>query len=81
MTDTPTIPDMVPVKSSNVESVGYHEPSQTLHIKFKTGGHYSYPGVTPEAHKAFVGAESVGKHFSQNILGKFPHTKLKTDAT
>ena len=31
------------------------------------GAVYHYPNFTPEAHAAFVGAESIGKHFGQHI--------------
>lgn len=73
--------EMAPVKSSNVESVGHDAASNTLHVKFKSGGHYTYPNVTPEKHKALVGAESVGKHLQQNIIGKkdHPHTKMESN--
>lgn len=73
-----TIPEMKHVKSSNVEAVGYHPESSTLHVKFRGGSHYTYAGVSPQQHTDLVGAESVGKHLNQNIIGKFAHTKLET---
>lgn len=70
-----TKPDMTPVKSSNIHSVGYSPEERALHVQFKSGAHYRYDGVSPQQHQALVGAESVGKHLNQNIIGKFQHTK------
>lgn len=71
-----TIPEMKPVKSSNVESVGYHPESKTLHVKFKGGGHYTHTCVSASEHAALMSAESVGKAYNSNIKGIFPHQKL-----
>lgn len=76
MTDTSNIPTMTPVESSNIKAVGYHPESRTMHIQFKSGGHYRYADVPPETHEAFMAAESKGGHFSKNFAGKFKHTKL-----
>jgi hypothetical protein len=69
--------EMVPVVSSNLESIGYDEPSQVLQVKFKgTGKTYSYTGVTPAAHKGLMAARSKGSHFATTIRGKFDAKKL-----
>lgn len=61
--DAPEIA-LTPVESSKLAAVGYDSATRTLAVTFKTGNAlYCYPGVTPEQHAAFVGAESVGKHF------------------
>ena len=49
--------------SSLIEKFSYDEPTQTLHIHFRKGGHYGYNPVTPEEHEAMRSAESHGKHF------------------
>lgn len=58
---------MQPVNSSSIEAVGYDEPSRTLHVRFNSGTHYSYPNVDPEEHRALVEADSIGAHFSKHI--------------
>jgi len=60
---------LTPVKSNQVKAVGYDAATQTLAVTFTRGAGaiYHYPNVTPEAHAAFVGAESIGKHFGQHI--------------
>ena len=60
---------MQPVRSSNIESVGYEDG--TMHVKFKSGKTYVFAEVPTEAHAAFVGADSVGKHFAAHIKGKY----------
>jgi hypothetical protein len=68
---------MTPVESSNIHSIGYDAPSRTMHIKFKSGGHYTYADVPPEVHQEFMGAESKGKHFKSSFAGKYEHKKLE----
>lgn len=71
------LPTMTGVKSSNLEAVGYDEPSRTMHVRFKNGGLYKYSDVAPHTHQAFVTADSVGKHFAKNIAGKYIHSKVQ----
>lgn len=77
------IPAMLPVKkSSNVAHVGYDEATGTLHVVYKTGGHYAYAGVPKELHDAMWKAESVGSFINSNITSNsikpaFKHTKIK----
>jgi len=65
-----------PVQSSNVKSVGYDEPSRTMHVEFRDGGVYEYSGVPPETHQALVSAPSVGTHLHAHIKGRFPARRL-----
>lgn len=66
------------VDSSQVKAVGYDEASKTLAVQFKHGAQaiYHYPGVEPATHAEFIGAESLGKYFRDNLktlpFEKFP---------
>nr|WP_319566233.1 KTSC domain-containing protein [uncultured Rhodoferax sp.] len=75
----PTIA-LVPVKSNQVKAVGYDASTQTLAVTFTRGAGaiYHYPNVTAEAHAAFIGAESIGKHFGQHIQS-LPFSKFAPD--
>lgn len=65
--DAPHI-DLSPVESSKLAAVGYDAATQTLAVTFKTGNAvYHYPNVTPEQHAAFIGSDSIGKHFGQHF--------------
>ena len=69
--------DRTPVKSSNVDSVGYDPETSTLEIQFKSGGVYQYAGVDPDTHQSLMGAESIGRFVNQNIVkGGFKFNKV-----
>lgn len=70
------IPDLTPVKSSNIEAVG-HE-GDTLYVRFKNSGTYAYKGVDAAKHQALIGADSVGKYLAEHIRSKHEGVKLPT---
>jgi hypothetical protein len=69
------------VTSSNLYSVGYHEPDLILEVTFhKDGtptGTYRYLGISRERYEALLAAESVGSYFAQHIKGKYDCTKIE----
>ena len=66
---------MIPVKSSNIEEVGYDQSKGVLHVKFRGGAHYSYEGVPPDINSRLHGSESIGRFIHENVKGKFRHRK------
>ena len=56
-----------PVKSTNVESVGYNDEEKVLEVKFRSGGVYQYAGVQPEMYADLLNAESIGRFVSQVV--------------
>jgi hypothetical protein len=64
---------MLPVKSSQINSVGWQ--SGTLFIEFNKGTVYSYDRVPESFFEALKKAESVGKYFAAQIKGKFEFEK------
>ena len=73
MKTIPTIP-MSPVKSSQIEAIGYQ--GTTLAIKFRGGSVYHYADVDAKTFAALQNAESIGKHFGQHVRPHFKATKL-----
>jgi len=69
--------DMHPVKSSNVDAVGYDPASRKMHIRFKNGGTYCYHDVPQDKHAALIAAPSVGSFVHQNIRGIHKHSKVE----
>jgi len=68
---------MHPVKSSQIDSVGYDEPTMTLYIEFKKGSVYSYAEVPIEKYNSLlIPTMSVGKYFFAEIKGKYIYEKL-----
>ena len=56
-----------PVKSWQIKDVHYDATGKTLHVRFHSGGHYSYAGVEKKIADGLTTAESVGKYFGQHI--------------
>ena len=67
----------VPVKSSQVKSVGYHPEYKTLAVTFHGGAIYQYHDVPADIHARMMKAESIGKFLHAEIKGKFKHTKVE----
>lgn len=61
------MPDLVPVKSSNVSAVGHDPDANELHVEFKNGGKYVYNGISADQHQALMGAKSIGSHLHKVI--------------
>lgn len=66
------LPEMHPVRSSNIHAVGHDIDRNELHIQFKDkdgnpGAHHYYPGVERNTFHEMMGADSVGSWFHQNI--------------
>ena len=78
---------MTPVSSNQVKAIGYDPAAKILAVTFTRGAGaiYHYPNVEPEQHAAFVGAESIGKHFGAHIqrlpFDKFPAPTAEADKT
>lgn len=77
MSETPPkTPTLIPVTSSNLESVGYDPETRLLAVKFKRGGAvYHYEDVDPHHFDAIQQAESAGKYFHEH-LRSLPFTKI-----
>lgn len=69
--------NMVPVSSSNVESVGYDEENQILYVKFLSGSLYSYKNVNKVEYEALLNAPSVGSYLHRNIKNVYPYERIE----
>ena len=65
-----------PVSSSNLQSIGYDEASQTLEIEFLNGGVYQYFDVPSKVHTELMNAASHGQYLAQNIKGFYRYSKV-----
>jgi len=73
-----TIP-MTGVKSSQIESLGYHPETKTLAVKFLKGAEYRYANVEPAQYDALIKAPSVYSLFNSTIKANpatYPYTKM-----
>jgi len=65
---------MKPVKSSNIQAIGYDAATKVLSVEFKTGL-YHYQGVSQEVYDAFEKSESIGKFHVQHIKNTYKFIK------
>ena len=65
-----------PLTSSNIDGCHYDEKTQTLTVKFKNGGMYSYGGVVKDHYDGLMSAESAGKYLHSTIKGRYKHSKV-----
>ena len=64
MSELPDIP-LKPVKSSNVEAIGYDPATQTARVRFKGGATYRYAEVDRKLFESIETAGSVGSAVSK----------------
>lgn len=79
--------ELTDVESSQISAIGHDPETNTLAIRFyrgygrdqRPGSLYHYANFTADDFAAFKDAESLGRHFGQNIkpfAEKFPFTKV-----
>lgn len=68
---------MIPVASSNVQSVGYDTSTNTLRIAFHSGGLYDYRNVPEHVYRSLMTASSVGSYFANHVKPYYTPIKLR----
>ena len=71
------IPEMMPVESSNVHSIGYDESSETVYVRFLNGSLYIYKGVPNWEFKNFRNAPSIGSYLHRNFKNVYPYERIE----
>jgi hypothetical protein len=69
--------ERVNVISSNINSVGYEESSNTLEIEFKSGSIYQYSNIPQEVYNELLQASSIGRYFIRNIRDTYRSYKIR----
>lgn len=65
----------IPVKSSNIKSIGYAKDLNILEIEFTNGNIYDYSGVKENEFNSLMEAKSKGKFFHSFIINS--HSSIK----
>ncbi len=65
------------VDSSTIAQIRYEAETQTLEITFNSGRVYRYFAIPVSLHRAFVGCDSKGKFFNENIRDLYSFVRLK----
>ncbi|MCB2356421.1 KTSC domain-containing protein [Clostridium estertheticum] len=68
---------MIPVSSSNIDSVGYDEEDQTVHVRFTNNSLYIYKGVPELEFDGLVNAPSVGSYLHRNYKNVYPYSRIE----
>lgn len=68
--------DKYNVASSNVRTVGYNEPAETLEVEFLNGRVYQYYGVPKHMHGRFMAAQSKGQFLNTYIKNQYPYSRV-----
>lgn len=67
----------VPVRSSNIRSVGYDSGTSTLEVEFHSGGVYQYSGVPETVYQGFMRAASKGSYFHDHVRDRYPARQVR----
>lgn len=65
--------EMVPVKSSNLASVGYDPDRKVLRVSFLNGKSFDYKSVRPTVFSELLAAESAGKFFHAHVRSAYEY--------
>jgi len=68
---------MTPVESSNLSAVGYDEKTQTMNVRFNSGGLYAYYNEPEKTYRKLMDADSHGSYFNTFIKGMYGDTKIR----
>ena len=72
---------MDPVKSSNIEAIGYNKATESLVIRFRNKSEYLYPKVPKATYDSIMASESKGSFFHTEIKQKYEGVKIKQKET
>jgi len=61
----------VPVRSSNIKSIGYDEETKVLEVEFHDGSVYQYYSVPASVHQGLMAAASHGNYFHNHIRDEY----------
>lgn len=71
-----SVPEMQPVSSSNIASVGYAAEDQMVYIQFLNGSLYVYKGVPEHEFENLRTASSVGSYLNRNYKNIYPYERV-----
>ncbi len=72
-----SMPEMIPVSSSNISAIGYDSPSQEVYVRFLNGSLYVYRGVPEFLFDEFKNAPSYGSFLHRNFKNSYPYERLE----
>jgi hypothetical protein len=65
------VPELHPVESSCVASIGYDPAIEEAYVEYHGGGLYAYRGVPPSVYDEFAAADSKGTFVNTVIKSRY----------
>lgn len=75
--DSMPFPEMHPVSSSNIASVGYDPAEEAVYVEFLSGSVYIYKGVLQHEFENLLTAASVGSYLNRNYKNIYPYERIQ----
>lgn len=63
--------ERIPVRSSNISSIGYEASTSTLEVEFQSGSIYQYFRVPARVHESLMDARSHGSYFNDYVRDNY----------
>lgn len=70
-------PEMLPVSSSNIASIGYDVENQEVYVQFLNGTIYTYKGVPQHEFENLRDAPSLGSYLHRNYKNIYPYERIE----
>lgn len=71
-----SVPEMIPVSSSNIESIGYDKQNEQVYVRFLNGSLYVYKGVPLHEFENLRDAPSLGSYLHRNYKNIYPYERI-----
>lgn len=71
-----SVPEMIPVSSSNIESIGYDKQNEQVYVRFLNGSLYVYKGVPLHEFENLRDAPSLGSYLHRNYKNVYPYERI-----
>jgi len=72
-----TIPELTPVRSTNLAAVGYDAVGSVLYVRFRNGSVYHFAGVPTATYTGLMSAASKGRYFNRNIRDRYSGGRIR----
>ena len=72
-----SLPEMLPVSSSNIDSIGYNEDNQEVYVRFLNNSLYVYKGVPLHEFENLRDAPSLGSYLHRNFKNVYPYERVE----
>jgi hypothetical protein len=69
-------PEMIHVRSSNVEAVGYDSSELTLYVRYLDGSEYAYYGVPEFIYDDLLSTNSIGSYLHVYVKNQYSYKKV-----